>query len=106
MASLVERFVAASRDFERWSNDFQRGGAALAKVQSVAEELDRRGAVSSLLPLLQHGELVVRGLAALHLIRHYPNPSARVLLEAAAEPGLLPLKFKLWCHKLGLIDEL
>ena len=105
-SDLVELFVSASRDFERWSNDFRRGDAAFAKTQSVVDELDRRGKLDSLLPLLHHGELVVRAMAAMHLTGPYPNPSTRVLLDAAAEPGLLPLKFKLWCHKLGLIDEL
>lgn len=104
-SDLVDIFVSASRDFERWTYDFRRGEAAFAKTQSVVDELERRGTTDCLLPLLRHDELVVRGLAAKHLIRRFPNPSAQVLLDASAEPGVLPLKFKLWCYELGLIDK-
>ena len=103
---LVNEFVSAAQEYDRQLADSVAANKAHRRATAVHLELLGRGSEESLMPLLKHEALVVRGIAAVHIAPNFPHLARPILVDASRQPGLLGLTFKAASHHFGFIKEL
>lgn len=91
LEELVGRYASAAAAHAKAS---EQGDYAVANPQhdavaAVYRELRNRKEREALLPLLQAGDLGVRGWAASHALEFAPDDGTRVLQELSASAGLV-----------------
>jgi hypothetical protein len=86
---LVSEYAHAAVDYDRALNaaDSRSANRAQDRLVGAYRELRSRTAATSLLPLLQSEDEVVRSFVASHALEFAPEQGEPVLLWLAARPG-------------------
>jgi hypothetical protein len=88
---LVSLYASAASEHQQASEngDHKAANRHHDKVAAAYRELRNRGAAESLAPLLDSGDLGVRGWAGAHALEFSPADGERVLGALTAEDGLV-----------------